>query len=368
MQHVLVTCRAGLESDVAAEIQAKANAAGVPGFMRAQPGQGFVLFEGYDPDAGELLLQRVRFADLIFARQWLLVLSHLKEVPPGDRIFPIVQAFAGAPSSAGCWLTFPDTNEGKGLSRLTSKLEKPLGGALAKVQGGGQDRGQDTERGKPHGKKADAPWIAHVFFISGDEFFVGVTPRRNASPWATGYPRLRQPSSAPSRSTLKLEEAWLQLIPEHLRSVYIKPFQKAVDLGAAPGGWTWQLVHRGLQVVAVDNGPMDKMLMDSGQVTHLREDAFHYKPVRQVDWLVCDMVEKPARVAELMERWLVKGWCRFAIFNLKLPMKKRWQEVDQILGRIRAELDGAGIEYRLAARQLYHDREEITVFVGPKES
>ena len=40
------------------------------------------------------------------------------------------------------------------------------------------------------------------------------------------------------------------LIPERLRAVYIKPFQKAVDLGAAPGGWTWQLVHRGMQAIA----------------------------------------------------------------------------------------------------------------------
>ena len=77
--------------------------------------------------------------------------------------------------------------------------------------------------------------------------------------------------------------------------------------GAAPGGWSWQLVQRGMQVVAIDNGPMDQALMESGQVTHLREDAFAYKPQRPVDWLVCDMVEKPARVAQLMERWLARG-------------------------------------------------------------
>jgi 23S rRNA (cytidine2498-2'-O)-methyltransferase len=46
-------------------------------------------------------------------------------------------------------------------------------------------------------------------------------------------------------------------------------------------------------------------------------------------------------------------------------MKKRWQEVDLILTRIRAELDQAGLTYQLSARQLYHDREEITVFIAP---
>lgn len=38
--------------------------------------------------------------------------------------------------------------------------------------------------------------------------------------------------------------------------------------------------------------------------------------------MVCDMVEKPAKVAALMAQWLVNGWCRETIFNLKLPMKK----------------------------------------------
>jgi 23S rRNA C2498 (ribose-2'-O)-methylase RlmM len=39
------------------------------------------------------------------------------------------------------------------------------------------------------------------------------------------------------------------------------------------------------------------------------------------------MVEKPAKVAALMAQWLVNGWCRETIFNLKLPMKKRYEEV-----------------------------------------
>ena len=353
MKQLLITCRAGLEADLAAEIQTRSAHVGVPGFVRAQAGQGFVVFEGYESDSAQTLVNRLAFSDLIFARQWMVILNRVTLATPADRIAPILAVLESAPDFQGCWLTFPDTNEGKSLSRLTRKLEKPLQKALASVQAD---------------SIAEASWIVQVFFLSGDDFWVGLTPRHNASPWELGYPRLRQPPSAPSRSTLKLEEAWLQLIPEPLRAIYIKPFQKAVDLGAAPGGWTWQLVNRGMQVIAVDNGPMDRLLMDSGQVTHLREDAFAYKPPRQVDWLVCDMVEKPARVAELMERWLVKGWCRFAIFNLKLPMKKRWQEVDQILTRIRDELDQAGIQYRMAARQLYHDREEITVFVGPKET
>ncbi|MDI5035969.1 FAD-dependent 2-octaprenylphenol hydroxylase, partial [Salmonella enterica subsp. enterica serovar Montevideo] len=41
--------------------------------------------------------------------------------------------------------------------------------------------------------------------------------------------------------------------------------------------------------------------------------------------------EKPAKVTALMAQWLVNGWCRETIFNLKLPMKKRYEEVSHNL-------------------------------------
>jgi 23S rRNA (cytidine2498-2'-O)-methyltransferase len=83
-----------------------------------------------------------------------------------------------------------------------------------------------------------------------------------------------------------------------------------------------------------------------------------------VDWLVCDMVEQPRRVADLVAHWLEQGWCRRAIFNLKLPIKKRFDETTRCLAQIRA---GARV---VRAKQLYHDREEITVFAasaGPRQ-
>src|SRR3546814_4173496 len=55
--------------------------------------------------------------------------------------------------------------------------------------------------------------------------------------------------------------------------------------------------------------------------------------------MVCDMVEQPRRVAERMATWLREGWCRQAIFNLKLPMKKRWDETRLCLDLV-SEQDG----------------------------
>ena len=193
---------------------------------------------------------------------------------------------------------------------------------------------------------------------------LGLSAIDNASPWLLGYPRLRFPKQAPSRSTLKLEEAWLQLVSKTEMANMFKSGYRAVDLGSAPGGWTWQLVNKNLKVFAVDNGPMDDALMASGRITHLREDAFTYKPKRPVEWMVCDIVDKPARVQQLMLRWLMQGWCRFTIFNLKLPMKQRWKTAKKLLGEISHDLQKAGLTATLRAKQLYHDREEITVFVA----
>ena len=94
----------------------------------------------------------------------------------------------------------------------------------------------------------------------------------------------------------------------------------------------------------------------------MREDAFRFAPRRRVDWLVCDVVDQPARIADLVARWMSGGLARRAIFNLKLPMKKRYDEVARCGQRIADAL--AGVPFTLAMRQLYHDREEVTGYVS----
>jgi 23S rRNA (cytidine2498-2'-O)-methyltransferase len=205
---------------------------------------------------------------------------------------------------------------------------------------------------------AVAPKRLHVFFPQGDKAYLCAADPGACAPWPQGIPRLKFPREAPSRSTLKLEEAFVSLLSEDEQRRWLKPGMRAVDLGAAPGGWTYQLVRRSIHVSAVDNGPMDRALLDSGLVEHLRADGFRYRPKKPVDWLVCDMVEQPRRIAELIAQWLGAGSCQRAIFNLKLPMKKRYEETQSCLARVRA------VASDVRARQLYHDREEITVFAA----
>jgi 23S rRNA (cytidine2498-2'-O)-methyltransferase len=173
-----------------------------------------------------------------------------------------------------------------------------------------------------------------------------------------GIPRLRFPPGAPSRSTLKLDEAFGLFVQDP--ETEVQPGMTAVDLGAAPGGWTYQLVRRHLRTTAIDNGAMDASLLDSGLVEHLRVDGFRYRPLKPVDWLVCDMVEQPQRIARLVAEWLAEGRCKRAIFNLKLPMKKRYEMVLDCREILESRTQKAGVSCRLSFKQLYHDRAEIT--------
>jgi 23S rRNA (cytidine2498-2'-O)-methyltransferase len=100
--------------------------------------------------------------------------------------------------------------------------------------------------------------------------------------------------------------------------------------------------------------------MDTGLVQHLMADGFTFKPKQPVDWMVCDIVEKPARNAAMLEEWIGDGHCREAVVNLKLPMKQRYAEVKRLLERIADGFKARGIKVEIGCKQLYHDREEVT--------
>jgi len=343
--HLLLYCRAGFEKECAQEITAVASGMGVEGFVKARPDSGFAVFHAHQEAMGAELGLHVEFSRLVFPRQLVRTGELLTDLPEADRVTPIVEAARSLGEAfAALWIEMPDTNDGKALASLTKPLTAHLERGLA--------------RAKVVFDDADAEERLHVFFVGGRAAYVGVSSVANASRWPMGIARLRMPSGAPSRSTLKLAEAFMELVGERR----FEPGSTAVDLGASPGGWSWQLVQRGFMVTAVDNGPMDAALLDSGQVRHRREDGFHYRPPEPVDWMVCDMVDSPSRIASLAGRWVSQGWCRETIFNLKLPMKKRWEEVE----RCRAILDEAlgGRGYFLRMKQLYHDREEVTAYLA----
>ncbi len=347
---LLLYCRAGFEKECAQDITLAAENHGVAGWCKAVPDSAWVLFQPAETGDIALLRKKLSFAELCFARQVVFVTPPLK-LAQENRLPPLAEAALALSGPYSClWLETADTNEAKEMSGFCRKFEPHLKKALS----------QDGLL------KPDNPRLPrlHVFFTDSTTAHVGISQPGNSSNWPMGIPRLKMPREAPSRSTLKLAEALLEMLSEQERT-QLRPGRRAVDLGASPGGWTWQLANRGMKVTAVDNGPMDKALMESGLVEHLRADGFTFRPRHPVDWLVCDMVDKPARVVDLVARWFERGDCRGAIFNLKLPMKRRFEEIQLARAVLQERLSRLEGSWRILARQLYHDREEATFAILP---
>lgn len=191
-----------------------------------------------------------------------------------------------------------------------------------------------------------------------DGFFVHFTDYGEAfvsfGALSAGQQRMRMDPLAPSRSYLKMEEAFCILGCEP------RGDDSVVDLGAAPGGWSYSALKRGAYVMAVDNGPLKGEVAIHPQLTHLRADALTYKRMKSepADWLFCDILAPADTILSLLDHWLAKRWCRRFVVNLKLGRA----DPLRLLNEIRDSREGLASRCkRLYVRQLYHDREEITL-------
>jgi 23S rRNA (cytidine2498-2'-O)-methyltransferase len=213
----------------------------------------------------------------------------------------------------------------------------------------------DRGRRWPRATDARAVWtdngLSAQLCVAEGAAYLGVLPARDLPSLAPGGRlRVHVPKHAPSRAAAKLLEAfiWLDRAPE--------PGEMCADLGAAPGGWSWVLLERKAKVLAIDPAKLDPLVAKRPGLTHLRADAFKYQPEGFVDWLVADMAWRPLEAAALYGKWGRRGWARMLIANIKLPMKKK---AEMIL-RVKDILGSSGWG-NLRVRQLYHDREEVTV-------
>lgn len=249
---------------------------------------------------------------------------------------------------------FQTVAEVVGLGRRASAVEKAFNELLrkklsriAKLAGPDLPRGAGSARG------------LFVYFADFGRVFAA----REA--WQGGQRRMADDDAAPSRSYLKVEEAYIVLGREPVAG------ETVVDLGAAPGGWSYSAAKRGAHVIAVDNGPLKGGALNHPLIEHVQADAFGYRPSFArtgegathgsvgCDWLFCDLVEEPHHVMQnIVSPWLERGWCHRFIINLKFG------HVDALalLREIRAG-DSPLSQHatNLRIRHLYHDREELTV-------
>lgn len=187
--------------------------------------------------------------------------------------------------------------------------------------------------------------------------FLGVSrTEQNRSAWPGGMHRFRDEEGQISRAEHKLLEAI---------SVFnlVLPAQgTALDMGAAPGGWVRVLRGRGLQVVAVDPASLDPRVASDPGVVHVRRQIRDYLASSpDFDVITNDMrMDVGDSVAIMLEarRCLKAGG--LAVMTLKL--QKDPGSVTHALDTVRTALSRLAKSYAvLGARQLYHNRSEVTV-------
>lgn len=304
-------------------------------------------------------ISKLDAADFIFGRELVLAAPLLTNLPEKDRITPIIEALGTFLVEAGfeciyrdIVVTFPDSEKAKPLSKFCGKFAPIFENKLKKMGF------------KKVFSRADVQSI-YVIFLSYEEAYVGFSTPTMQSVWPGGVARLKFPANAPSRSYLKIEEALLLMLDDGERDAVLKPGMSVVDLGAAPGGWTQYFVDREIYVTAIDNADLSSDLSKSDYVVHKRGDAFKWQPKMPVDWLVCDVVENPFRIADLVVEWTQKNLFTYAVINFKLPMMKdRLSTVNEC--RLRLSKATKASFKRLSIKQLYHDRDEVTVFIERK--
>ena len=350
---IILLCRPGFEKECAGEIMEQAAHQQFPAYIQSSEQSACVRLISSSHNAENQaqtlnLITNIDFRQLIFARQWFVCNKNVIDLPESNRLPDILNVIKDFDKTFfDVELDYADTNEGKTLSKFCKQFKPHLVSKLKKEQL----------------LSSRSNWRLHLFFTDSLHVSIGLAAVDNSSGNTMGIIRLKMPGTAPSRSTLKMEEAIHWFLSATQQKTLIKNGMTVVDLGAAPGGWTWQFVQRDCLVTAIDNGPMQAALMQTGMVEHIQTDAFTYTPKKKIDWLICDMAERPLHVSRLIARWFTNKQCSNAIFNLKLPMKKRLAAVQECLALLEEKLTVANIEHTIQAKHLYHDREEITVCI-----
>lgn len=207
------------------------------------------------------------------------------------------------------------------------------------------------------------PQTVVSILCTAEQAYIGISRvQENMSDWPGGARQFAQTPELISRAEFKLLEA-LEVF-----GLELPEEGWALDLGAAPGGWTRLLLEAGLHVIAVDPAELDPRLIQQSQLDHYRGYAERYLEEAvargwHFDVIANDMRMDARDAARLLGRAAVclrrEG---FGISVLKLPHATR--EIDPLM-TLREALAILRKHYDyVQARQLFHNRQEVTVITA----
>lgn len=301
----------------------------------------------------------------VFARQWLPCCSEVR----GDSVADLIQGIGRAvdsfldqnpiPWTFKCFtpdIYTEDSTRYEFLGGRTTLLQERFLERMSTYRRRAMERYQDWDDINDRRPCL----VVQAVLVGADRLWVSVakrfkTVRGRFVPiiWRNSPGLVQHDPLAPCRSYYKIEEAWQQT------GIFPRKGELCVDLGAAPGGWTWAALKRGARVIAVDAADLKNHVENHPRCEHSLDNGYAFMPGRTVDWLFCDMIVKPMATLGLLDRWLEQKACRKFVVNVKF----RGKQPASILAAVRDLQEKHQIP-QLVVRHLFFDRNEITLIGG----
>jgi 23S rRNA (cytidine2498-2'-O)-methyltransferase len=173
---------------------------------------------------------------------------------------------------------------------------------------------------------------------------------KTSSPFALGEMTFMEDKvMPPSRAYLKLWEFFTVYAPE------VDQKKLSIDVGSCPGGWTWVLREMNFEkTISVDKAPIEKRIMDLGQIDFRQESAFGLDPkdFDTIDWFCSDIICYPERLLNLIKRFRDAGKVNNFVCTIKYQAETDWEATLKFL-----EIPGSQIVH------LHHNKHEVTWFL-----
>ena len=149
----------------------------------------------------------------------------------------------------------------------------------------------------------------------------------------------------PNRAYLKLWEIFAT------QDLKIKPDDCAIEIGAAPGGWSWVLSQYFKKVYTFDRADLDPKVKKIKNIQHIIGDAFKINPDEYTDctWFFSDLICTPEKIHETIEFWLAHSRVKNFICTIKFKGDTPFEVIDKLL-----KIHDSKIV------RLYHNKNEVT--------
>ncbi len=191
--------------------------------------------------------------------------------------------------------------------------------------------------------------------INNDNYYVGFSnSSQNLNFHCDEYRICSKNGREISRAENKLKEALIKF------GINLSGEGYALDIGAAPGGWTKVLADHGYNVIAVDPGDLKPELEKNPKIKHFKCRIEDLDFNNFFDIIVNDMNVDPKTTASIMNN--LSNTLKengLAVVTLKLPDKVE-ADIDEAVQILSKNYDV------LTIKSLFHNRQEVTTLIKKK--